>query len=128
MPSTDDTVALLTKAADLAEKAAEVVGCGVRVVVGALTEDPAKSQRVRELVELRIKASGPDHWRAVATMFRERVELHQPELLGEATWCRHCGKRWTPAGQRLGTGVGCPTLAALRPLAELVVQHLREKP
>lgn len=140
MSAQPDTVALLSQAAELAEKAAAAVTPGPWSVVyydgpqgvwGAgkvLVADCSNDETRGELNDpYLIAASGPDHWRAVAAMLRAMFAVHQPfplnpetgldEETGREPRCKgECGVKAWPAQ--------CPSLAALHPLAELIVQQL----
>lgn len=131
---TDDTVALLTEAAELAEEAAmAATNIAWEVVLRDRVQAAEWSSEVVDGTTYQwkrfiadcdssmeespdpdadqanarlIAASGPDHWRAVAAMLRRSVDLLR--ALGDV------GK----------VGVGYSFLDQLRPLAELIVQQL----
>lgn len=109
-----DTVALLTEAADLAENAAERAVATCKPAWSELS--PRMSDRFSGPVRRLIAASGPDHWRAVAAMLRSATERHYQDAPSPTCVC---GLAWRARS--------CGELTVLRPLAELVVQHLGDK-
>lgn len=107
----DDTVALLTEAADLAEGAAERAVATCKPAWSELS--PRMSDRFSGPVRRLIAASGPDHWRAVAAMLGVAGLHGEAYPGGPCLMCR--GK------------VPCGVVLLVAPVAELVVQHLGDK-
>lgn len=100
------TVALLTQAAELAEKHADELSNFT-----VLWPRQSGKTTLRHLM----RGSGPDHWRAVAAMLRAATERHYQDAPSPTCVC---GLAWR---------AGCGELTTLRPLAELVVRHLGDK-
>lgn len=121
------TVALLTRAADLAEKAAaaatqgtwqEIEECGAWYVIaigckGCAPTDLTGAGLYSSDASL-IAASGPDHWRAAAAGYTKLLALHERYWAPYNEPEHHCRNGY----------FACEALAAVRESAELVVQQL----
>lgn len=120
----DDVSSRILAAATLAERHAQLLA--------------DHSATYGDLYEKLVLPSGPSHWGAVAELLRTTVQQHQPEMYTKYNVpcfdefdsptvvyrrCAGCHTRFFPESVQSEAN-GCPSVAALLPLADQIIRDL----